>query len=333
MLCSRRCFVYDCRHHFISQPPPYVLEAPVPVYPSPIPGLTLPTDVSVGKQKGDRTGDGLIGVGLGVGAIGKQVKIASVGVRKGSTNVVGVDETPSNSSSASSPQGNSINSKGRKRKLKADANDTSAIHSTSSPSIFPPSLPTSNNNSSSNNISSDIPHEVEQLEYCLYRHMLSLPSLQKPTVSNTNNKRTLSTSSLSMPLSKVSSRSTPLPSASLPSTSSSSRSVPSESSASLPWTEVEVTLLNKLGAVFGRTNMYVYSVVLYVVYMAACALIHTHTSIHSDICNTFILYHTHTYIQRPNCSSPRYTHPSRSSILLRFRPYSYRSTHKSSYHH
>ena len=215
--------------------------------------------MSVGKQKGDRSGDrmGDGQAGVGVWPVGKQVK--SIGVRKGTTNIIGVGETNSNSSSTvSSPHGSSSSSKGvsRKRNLHADANRTIAIHSTSSPPpVTPQSLPTnSSNSSSSNNISFDIPNKVEQLEYCLYRHMLT-SSLQISTVPNKHNNRTSSTSSSSMPMSKVSSKGTPLPSASVPSASSSSRSVPSESSASLPWTEVEVTLLHKLGAVFGRTDM------------------------------------------------------------------------------
>lgn len=43
LLC-RRCFTYDCKNHFIAQPPPRVRQDPLPSFPCPVPGLALPSD-------------------------------------------------------------------------------------------------------------------------------------------------------------------------------------------------------------------------------------------------------------------------------------------------
>lgn len=50
LLC-RRCFTYDCKNHFIAQPPPRVQQDPLPPFPCPVPGLSLPTDPPVSGQK------------------------------------------------------------------------------------------------------------------------------------------------------------------------------------------------------------------------------------------------------------------------------------------
>lgn len=50
-LFCRRCFVYDCKNHFIAQPMPRVQQDPLPPFPCPVPGLALPTDPHVSTQR------------------------------------------------------------------------------------------------------------------------------------------------------------------------------------------------------------------------------------------------------------------------------------------